>query len=89
MEQEQEEAQAFTEAEQLFRDVDAELDSILALSPGIFDVSTQLGVRSAGLPTSSRVSSPPVSPVELEEVDNQGEDRYTPHTPSCYMLTTA
>ena len=75
---------AFNKAAQLFLDMDAELDSVLALSPSIFDPTTQLAIQSSGPPSDHSSHSDPERGVTHEELElyNQGPDRYTPRTPT-------
>ena len=70
--------------EQLFRDVDAELDSVLALPPSIFDPTAQLAVWSSGPSSAHSSHSDPERGITHKELElyNQGPDCYTPRTPT-------
>ena len=64
--------------------MDTELDSVLALSPSIFDPTAQLAVRSSGPPSTHSSRSDPKQGVTHDELElyNQGPNRYTPRTPT-------
>ena len=67
---------AFNKVVQLFRDVDAELDSVLALSLSIFDPTAQLAVWSSGPPSAHSSCSDPEQGITHDKLElyNQGPD---------------
>jgi len=68
------EKEDFAQALQSFQAVENEIDTTLRLSPSIFDISTQVGSRSAGPPSEEEPFTPerPEPPAPVEWVVGEG-----------------
>jgi len=60
------------QALQSFRAIDDKIDTTLWLSPSIFDISTQVGVRNAGPPGEEEEPFTPEPPALIEWVAGEG-----------------